>query len=254
MRKVTIIGIGSGDPDQVTVQAVEALNATDVFFLVTKTAEQQELVDLRSAILERHVDDASYRIVEVRDPPRRRGSSRAEQLEAVAEWRGRRAVQYERLIREELGEDERGAFLAWGDPSLYESTLSVVEGIAASGSVTFDYEVVPGISAIAALTARHRIPLNRVGGTVQIVTGRRLAEGLPPGADDVVVMLDAECSFRHVAAHEDVDIYWGAYLGTEDEILISGRLADVAGEIERVRAEARGRKGWIFDTYLLRRT
>ena len=46
---------------------------------------------------------------------------------------------------------------------------------------------------------------------------------------------------------------WGAYLGTPDEILLSGPLADVREEITRVRAEAAARKGWMFDTYLLRR-
>jgi precorrin-6A synthase len=51
----------------------------------------------------------------------------------------------------------------------------------------------------------------------------------------------------------DTDIYWGAYLGTPDEILISGPLPEVAPRITRARAEARRRKGWIMDTYLLRR-
>ena len=48
-------------------------------------------------------------------------------------------------------------------------------------------------------------------------------------------------------------LYWGAYLGTPDEILVSGPLAEVADEVVRVRAEARERKGWMFDTYLLSR-
>jgi precorrin-6A synthase len=111
---------------------------------------------------------------------------------------------------------------------------------------------VPGISAVSALAARHRIPLNRVGGAVQVTTGRRLAGGLPSDADDVVVMLDPSCTFREVAG-EGVDIYWGAYLGTPDETLVSGPVTEVAGEIERVRASEKERKGWIFDTYLLRR-
>jgi precorrin-6A synthase len=53
---------------------------------------------------------------------------------------------------------------------------------------------------------------------------------------------------------DGVEIYWGAYLGTPDEILLSGPLAEVADEIARVRAAARERKGWMFDTYLLRRS
>ena len=117
----------------------------------------------------------------------------------------------------------------------------------------FDVEVIPGISAIAALCARHAIALNRVGEAVHITTGRRLArEGLPANAPDVVVMLDAHCAFEALR-DEPIDIYWGAYLGTPDEILVAGALGEVADEIERVRAAARERKGWIMDTYLLRR-
>jgi len=65
-------------------------------------------------------------------------------------------------------------------------------------------------------------------------------------------MLDSHNSFKHLA-DEDLDIYWGAYVGTPDEILISGKLREVMDDIERVRAEARRTHGWIMDTYLLRR-
>jgi precorrin-6A synthase len=65
-------------------------------------------------------------------------------------------------------------------------------------------------------------------------------------------MLDADCSFRHLP-DDELEIHWGAYLAMEDEILVSGRLGDVAEEIVRQRAEARERKGWIMDAYLLRR-
>jgi precorrin-6A synthase len=68
----------------------------------------------------------------------------------------------------------------------------------------------------------------------------------------VVVMLDGEETYRRFA-DQDVDIYWGAYLGTADEILIAGRLSDVTDEIHRVRAAARERIGWVMDTYLMRR-
>jgi precorrin-6A synthase len=157
---------------------------------------------------------------------------------------------WERAISQELTEDGCGAFLVWGDPALYDSTITVLDEILARGAVAFDHEVIPGISSPQALAARHRVPFNRVAGAVQITTGRRLAEGLPADADDILVMLDADCAF---AGFPDLDIYWGAYVGTEDEILIAGRVADVAGEIRRRRAEARERKGWVMDTYLLRR-
>jgi len=159
---------------------------------------------------------------------------------------------YEQALLGELGETECGAFLVWGDPSLYDSTLRIVDQISARGVVAFEHEVIPGITSVQALAASHRIALNRIGAPIEITTGRRLAEGLPRHVDDVVVMLDGDCAFMSVG-EGDVDIYWGAYLGTGDEILRSGNLRQCGPDIERVRREARSRKGWIMDTYLLRR-
>jgi precorrin-6A synthase len=250
MRRLLIIGIGAGDPEQVTVQAVRALNEADVFFLMDKGAAKHDLVALRQEICERYVTDHPYRIVQAPDPERDRTA--AGYRDAVQEWRSQRAEIYARLISEELADGQCGAFLVWGDPSLYDSTLAIVEQIIASGALELEYEVIPGISSVQALAARHRVSLTRVGKPVQVTTGRRLAdEGFPDGCDDLVVMLDAACSFTGVDA--DTEIYWGAYVGTQDEILVSGKVADVADQIRDVRGEARERKGWIMDSYLLRR-
>jgi precorrin-6A synthase len=250
MRKIFVIGIGAGNPDYVTVQAINALNAVDVFFVIDKGQEKDDLVRLRKEICERFIEDKSYRMVEAADPPRDRTAAAYEP--AVAAWHDQRAAIYQRLIAEELGDDECGAFLVWGDPSLYDSTLRIIEQIIAKGAVAFDYEVIPGISAIQALAARHRIALNRIGRSVRVTTGRAIAQGLPDGDDDVVVMLDGNCAFKAID-DATIDIYWGAYIGTADEILVSGNLREQARDIERLRAEAKARKGWVMDTYLLRK-
>ena len=254
MRRLLLIGIGAGDPEYVTQQAIRALNEVDVFFVVEKAgadASLDDLVALRHAVLERFIAQQSYRIVAVRDPERDRDA--AAYAAAVDDWRRRRREVWEQAIAGELGDDGVGAFLVWGDPSLYDSTIAIVDAIRAAGRVELAVEVIPGISAVAALCARHAIALNRVGGAVLITTGRRLArDGLPPDVPEVVVMLDARCAFGALR-DEEIDIYWGAYLGTPDEILVAGPVGDVADEIERVRAQARERKGWIMDTYLLRR-
>jgi precorrin-6A synthase len=250
MRKVFVIGIGAGNPDYITVQAINALNAVDVFFIMDKGEEKEDLVRLRKEICARYIKNKAYRTVEATDPPRDRTPSSYEP--AVRAWHDQRADIYERLIREELGEDECGAFLVWGDPSLYDSTLRIIEQIIAKGTVTFEYEVIPGISAIQALAARHRIALNRIGRPIHITTGRKIAEGLPANGDDVIVMLDGNCSFKTIE-DPDIDIYWGAYIGTEDEILAAGNLRERADDIEQMRAKAKARKGWIMDTYLLRK-
>jgi len=250
MRKLLLIGIGVGDPEHLTIQAVKALQHVDVFFVTDKGPDKKDLKHLRTQICERYIEGRSYRTIEVQDPQRDRAS--AEYESSVATWHGERASIYEALIQEHLAEGECGAFLVWGDPGLYDSTLRIIGQIARAGRVEFEYEVIPGITSIQALTARHRIALNQIGAPVQITTGRRLAENPRLDSADAVVLLDGECSFRHVQ-DEQVEIYWGAYLGTPQELLLSGKLTQMAGTIERVRSEARQRHGWIMDTYLLRK-
>ncbi|HWG14410.1 MAG TPA: precorrin-6A synthase (deacetylating) [Streptosporangiaceae bacterium] len=249
MRKIAVIGIGAGDPRHVTMEAVEALNRAGVFFILDKGPDKQQLADVRQEILGRYVRDHGYRLVHLQDPERDRTADGY--AEAVEDWRRRRADAYGQLITAEVGDDETGAFLVWGDPSLFDSTLPILADLAARG-LSFDLEVIPGISSVSALAARHRIGLNRIGSPVQVTTGRRLAEQWPPGADDVVVMLDSQGAYQQFS-HQDIEIFWGAYLGTPDEILISGPLPQVAARITETRAEHRRRKGWIMDTYLLRR-
>jgi len=132
VRKLFVIGIGAGDPDHLTVQAIKALNQVDVFLILDKGTEKQDLVDLRRRIIDEHVANHSYRLVEARDPDRDRTTNAY--TSAVHDWRRRRADVCEKLIRDELGPDECGAFLVWGDPALYDSTLAIVEDILSRGT------------------------------------------------------------------------------------------------------------------------
>lgn len=247
-RKIFIVGIGSGNPEHVTVEAIAALNQARVFFVPDKGAEKRDLAELRRTIIARYVDNPDYRVVGFDNPVR--NSADPSYHKGVADWHAAVEDVYERLLADELGDGDCGAFLAWGDPSLYDSVLRIMEKIGAKHP-DVDYEAIPGISSIQALAAAHRIPLNRIGETVLITTGRKLADGFPDGADSVVVMLDGRAAYKDM--NPDIEIFWGAYLGTEDEILVSGRLGDVRDRIERVREEARAKKGWIMDTYLLRK-
>jgi len=247
MRKLSIIGIGAGNPDHITIQAIKALGSVDVIFLIGKGNDKEDLAQLRKDICARYITKP-YRIVEAQDPERDRAPANYEA--AVTDWHVLRAAIYERMIREELSDGQHGAFLVWGDPSLYDSTLRIVDQVAAMKTVMFELDVIPGITSVQALAARHKIALNRIGGPIHITTGRLLANGMP--ADDVVVMLDGDCAFKNVK-DAGVDIYWGAYVGTADEILISGTLRERGPEIEKIRSDARARHGWIMDTYLLRK-
>ncbi|MER9966909.1 precorrin-6A synthase (deacetylating) [Mesorhizobium sp. M0060] len=251
MRKLLVIGIGAGNPDHMTVQAINGLNRADVLFIPDKGAKKNDLAELRRQICDRFVTNPNSRRVEFDVPVR--AEPAPSYRSTVDEWHEAIAAIYEGLIRGELSEDGCGAFLIWGDPSLYDSALRILERVRLRGNVGFELDVIPGITAIQALAASHKIALNRIGDAILITTGRRLAEeGLPENAGSTIVMLDGKCAFNTLD-DKDVSVHWGAYLGTPDEIVVSGRIGDVGDEIARTREEARRKKGWIMDTYLLRK-
>jgi precorrin-6A synthase len=249
MRHILIIGMGPGDPDQITVQAVKALNRADVIFLPDKGDEKQALRAQRQAVCARHLTSKTCRFVDFAMPRRRDdGAYDAE----VGDWHAEIAALYAALFARELGADGCGAFLVWGDPALYDSTLRVIDALRAQG-MALDVEIVPGVTSVQALAARHRVALNEIGGSVHITTGRRLAAGGVPAEATVVVMLDGQQAFQTVT-DTATEIFWGAYVGMAEEMLIAGPLAEAGPEIVRARAKARQANGWIMDSYILRKT
>jgi precorrin-6A synthase len=248
-RKVIIIGIGAGNPDYVTIQAIDAMNRVDVFFIPEKGIEKADLSRVRRLIIDRYVRDRSVRTVEYRVPSRRQDSKDYEGV--VSAWHAEIGETYRRLIMEELGESETGAFLVWGDPTLYDSTLRILDHLRIKGGFELDYEVIPGISSLQALAAQHRATINEIGRSVLITNGRLLAEGFPNDVDSVVVLLNADKALR--SADGELDAYWGAYVGMPEEMLVSGKLKDIVDEIERIRSAARQEKGWIMDCLLLKK-
>jgi precorrin-6A synthase len=131
---------------------------------------------------------------------------------------------------------------------LYDSTLRIaarLPGVAV--------QVVPGITSLQVLTAAHAIPLNALAAPVVITTGRQLrVGGWPAGADTVVVMLDSGGAFTTIDP-AGVMIWWGAYVGMPEQVLIAGPLAEVGAQIMAERARLRAAHGWIMDIYLMRR-
>ena len=251
MKTLLIIGIGAGDPDYLTVQAINALNRTDVFFLMDKGSAKDSLIGLRKTICERFIQGRDYHFASaecperVRDVPDYHGS--------VVDLNQDKQQVFEGMIREQLVDGETGAFLVWGDPALYDSTLRIVDNIVRNSSEPIAVEVIPGITSLQALAAKHKVCFNSNGQAFQITPARRLAEnGFPEGVDSVLVMLDAQDTYRRFV-EQDMHIYWGAYIGTPDEVLIAGPLSEVADSIQRRRAALREQHGWIMDSYLLRK-
>jgi len=249
MRKVLVIGIGAGNPDHLTMQAVRAMAGVDVFFIPDKGAEKGSLRQVREDICARVIPHSAWRSVGFSIPARPKVQDGYRTI--VDDWHEAICDSYVRLIETELAEGQCGAFLVWGDPSLYDSTLRILDRVLARG-VAVTYDVIPGITSVQALTAAHRIPLNRIGEPVLVTTGRKLGQGTQ---HDTVVMLDDGQALQRAAADpalRESYIYWGACLGTGQEMLVQGRLCDVAARIEAARQAVRTTNGWVMDVFLLR--
>lgn len=248
-RTVVVVGIGAGDPGLATVEALSALAEVDVVVGFDKGERAAELRAVRDAVLEQARKGRSCRVIDIADA--RRDES-VGYTAAVSAWHGGRAEALQRVLLDEVSDGETVGVLVWGDPSLYDSTLRVIDEVNLHGEVDVRVRVIPGISSLHVLTARHGIALHSVGGSVLITTGRQLRVGVPDGIDDVVVFLDAECSFTNYRL-PGWHIYWGAYLGMADERLIAGPVDEVADQIIELRSALRAEHGWVFDLYLLRR-
>lgn len=239
MTEITLIGIGTGHPGHVTLEGVEALRAASRILVPEKGAGKEDLAHLRHAILDASGSRAAR--IPFAYPLRDEALPYAER---VSRWHDEIAARWQAAIGDDPGPV---ALLVWGDPSLYDSTLRIAARLRPRPRL----RVVPGITALQALTAAHAIPLNEVNGAVHLTTGRRLrAHGWPAGAETVAVMLDGECSFA--ALDPALRIWWGAYLGMAEQILDHGPIGSAAPRIAAARAAARARHGWIMDTYLLR--
>jgi len=244
---LSLIGIGCGDPEQLTRAAVQAINAADLVLIPRKGEEKADLAELRRAICAEVLTNATTRVAEFDLPVR--DAEREDYRGGVDDWHDTVAASWSREIARHLGREGRVAMLIWGDPSLYDSSLRIARRLQPKPEI----EVISGITSIQALCAAHKIPLNEIGEPFLVTTGRRLREsGFPAGVDTVVVMLDGGTAFLSLDP-KGLSIWWGAYIGMEGEIILSGPLAETAAKIATMRAEARARHGWIMDSYIIKR-
>ena len=245
-----LVGIGTGNPDHVTMQAVRQLEQAEVILVPRKGSSKSDLAELRHQICETLLGDNAPPIVEF-DLPVRDADKRY--LDAVDDWHDAIAIVWQEAIESAsavIGHRPASAgLLIWGDPSLYDSSLRIAARLNPKPDIT----MIPGITSVQALTAAHKIPVNELGAPFTITTGRQLRDkGFPAEVDTAIFMLDGQCSFTSLDMAQ-FDIFWGAYLGMKEEIICAGRLDEVAAQIIEMRAVARAEHGWIMDCYLLRR-
>ncbi|MGO4909146.1 precorrin-6A synthase (deacetylating) [Pseudorhodobacter sp. W20_MBD10_FR17] len=248
MKQLFLIGIGTGNPEHLTLQAIRALNAVDVILIPRKGDGKADLAALRRDICAEVLTNPATRIVEFDLPTR--DEALPDYVQRVEHWHDRIAEVWAQALAGTQGPKDTVALLVWGDPSLYDSTLRIAARLSPNPNIT----VIPGITSLQALTAAHAIALNDLAAPFTVTTGRQLRDnGWPTGINRIAVMLDGECSFQSLP-QDNTQIWWAAYAGMPHETILSGPLLQTAPRIIETRKALRAEHGWIMDIYILDRS
>src|SRR5215468_3116197 len=100
---LSLIGIGCGDPDQLTLAAIRAINAADLILIPRKGAEKADLADLRRAICAEVLTNEATRVVEFDLPER--DPERDDYKTGVDEWHAAVAAAWAEQMTAHLGRE-----------------------------------------------------------------------------------------------------------------------------------------------------
>lgn len=246
-RRVVAVGMGMG-PQHLTPQAVAALRSVDLVLAFDKAVgaggSHDPLLEVRRTICAEH--GVPLVVVPDAERDRREGLDGPAYAAAVADWHDRRVAAWERALAEHPGDV---GLLVWGDPGLYDSTLRLLDALGERRPLAV--EVVPGVSSLQLLAARHRVVLHDVTHPLHVTTARRLPEALDQGQRNVAVLLNRRIDLDGLGVG-DWSLWWAANLGAAGEQAVAGRVADVLDEVHAARERAAAADGWVMDLYLLR--
>ena len=244
MIKFFLIGMGTGNPEHLTIEGIKTLKKMDLILLPKKNNQKKELLNIRKHICKTIIVKKTI-IKEYNIPSRTQKKS---YKESVNIWHQKISENILKIIKKNHSEKNKLGFLIWGDPALYDSTLRIISNL----KIKYKLKIISGISSIQALTSAHSISLNEIGESVLVTTGRKLRGEMFKNSKSVLVFLDGEYSFKFLDL-KHYYIWWGAYLGMKKQILIKGRLSEVYKKIISRKKKAQTVNGWIMDTYLLKK-
>jgi precorrin-2/cobalt-factor-2 C20-methyltransferase len=152
--RLSVIGIGPGDPELLTLKAVRVIKESPVICVPKGRAEG---VSLALSIVEKAVDLSGKEVIEAHFPMRKtrgKGMARHAPTEELDEkWN--EAVE---AITVKLKKGDDVAFLTLGDPAIYSTFFYLYDKLLAV-MPELNIEIVPGISSINASASRMNMSL-----------------------------------------------------------------------------------------------
>ena len=237
--KLYLVGIGPGDPELMTCKAVRVLEQTEVW-VAPKARKNGASSALQ--IASGQVEPAGKTVLELRFPMKKIRLGHDQDPEVVQAWREAAEIVLDHLDR---GRDV--AFPTLGDPALYSTAFYLLHTLQEL-QPELRLSIIPGITAMAACSARICAPLGLGDDVVSIVPAafddNRLREILQT-FDAVVLMKVFRKMDRITALLEELDLM-------ENAVLIERCGMDDQRIYTDVR-EACGRDLHYFTTMLIRK-
>ncbi len=164
--KLSVLGIGPGDPELLTIKAVRIIGESDVL-CVPKGREEGSSLAL--SIVKKAVSLEGKEIVEAHFPMRKtKGSAKVQKRKSAEARKTAGLIDDDELdakwnetagnILSKLNEGKSVAFLTLGDPTLY-STFYYLYDRLIELEPELNIEIVPGVSSINASAAKAKISL-----------------------------------------------------------------------------------------------
>lgn len=245
ITKLYLIGIGPGDPKYLTLEASDLIQKLNLFFVPDKSGKKEILTEMRLNLIKTVKGNDDFKIVGLTFPERRKGPNYREK---VKEWRREKARILKRALLD--SEESEAGFLIWGDPSLFDGHIDIMREV--EKDLPIKWEVIPGLSSFQVLSAKQKISLTEVSTSLAFHTPRSL-RNLERISHPVLVFLDNYETFQKFKDDENVTIHWGAFVGTEREVLFSGRLSEIYEKLKSLRRKIRKEVGVIMEIYYMKR-
>ncbi len=163
MKTLVGLGIGPGDPELITLKAINQMKSCDCVF-VPKNKNDSLARTIASPYLE------GKRVVELSFP--------------MGEDNQERYVQAAQVIDSELDDDQTGTFLTLGDPMLYSTFVYLMREVQ---KLKISVSIIPGITSYHAAAAVLKEPLTIRNESVYVVDGS-VDENILSRVDTVCVL------------------------------------------------------------------
>lgn len=243
LEKIYLIGIGPGDPKYLTLEAKELIERLSLFLIPKKVGSKKDLTLARLSILEKIKGKKNYEIIFLPFPEREKGVNYKEK---VREWRQKKAE----ILKEALlaAKAKEAGFLIWGDPTIYDGHIEIFQEI--EKDLPIKWEVIPGLSAFQVLASKCKCSLTELSTPLSFHTPRTLRL-LKEITHPIVVFLDNYETYKKFKEHP-LELIWGAFVGSNDEIIMRGKLKEIAESHSLMRKNLKNKKGYLMEIYILK--